>query len=134
MGLLALLMGLVMPSLMRSSERASHRANLRKLASALRAARSEAVTRGVRVRLFLDLKTGHYQLEGSGRQGDLTGMRLVDSRLVWEDQERGRGYVAFYGDGSSSGAELVLEEPNGQRHLIAVKPITGKVGLDIPTE
>jgi general secretion pathway protein H len=134
MALLALLVGLVLPSLMRSSERASYRANLRKLSSALRAARSEAVSRGQRVRLFLNLKTGHFQLEGSGIQGDLPGMRLADARLVWEDQEAGRGYVAFYGDGSSSGAKLMLEEPNGQRHLIAVQPITGKVSLDIPEE
>jgi general secretion pathway protein H len=131
MALMALLMGLVLPSLMGSWERESHRANLRKMTSALRTARSEAVTRSQRVRLFLNLKSGRFRLEGSDQQGELTGMRLADAHLVWEDQERSQGYVAFYGDGSSSGAELVLEEPNGRRHLIEVQPITGKVGLAI---
>jgi general secretion pathway protein H len=129
MALIALLVGLVLPGLMRSWERASSRANIRKLTSALRLARSEAATQGHRVRLFLNLKNGRFQVEGARQQGELTGMRLTDVQLVWEDQEKRRGYIAFYGDGSSSGGKLVLEEPTGQRHLIEVQPITGKVTL-----
>jgi general secretion pathway protein H len=129
--LLALLVGLVLPSLMRSWERAGSRANIRKLTSALRLARSEAATQGHRVRLFLNLKNGRFQVEGSKQQGELTGMRLVDPHLVWEDQEKRQGYIAFYGDGSSSGGKVVLEEPTGKRHLIEVQPITGRVDLAI---
>jgi general secretion pathway protein H len=131
MALLALLVGLVLPSLLRSWERAGSRANLRKLTSALRLARSEAATQGHRVRLFLNLKNGRFQVEGSKQQGELKGIRLTDVHLVWEDQEKSQGYVAFYGDGSSSGGQVVLEEPTGQRHLIKVQPITGKVDLAI---
>jgi general secretion pathway protein H len=129
MALMALLVGLVLPGLMGSWERAGSRANLRKLTSALRLARSEAATQGHRVRVFLNLKNGRFQVEGSKQQGELTGMRLTDARLVWEDQEKSRGYIAFYGDGSSSGGKVVLEEPAGQRHLMEVKPVTGKVHL-----
>lgn len=131
MALIALLVGLVLPSLMRSWERAGSRANLRKLTSALRLARSEAATQGHRVRLFLNLKNSRFQVEGSKQQGELTGMRLTDVHLVWEDQDKSQGYIAFYGDGSSSGGKVVLEEPSGQRHLIEVQPITGKVNLAI---
>jgi general secretion pathway protein H len=131
MALLALLVGLVLPGLLRSWERAGTRANLRKLTSALRLARSEAATQGHRVRLFLDLKDGRFQLEGTGQIGVLTGMRLTDAQLVWEDQEKRRGYIAFYGDGSSSGGKVVLEESTGQRHHIEVQPVTGKVELAI---
>jgi general secretion pathway protein H len=129
MALLALLVGLVLPGLMRSWERAGSRANLRKLTTALRLARSEAATQGLRVRLFLNLKNGRFQVEGSKQWGELTGMRLTDVHLVWEDQEKNQGYIAFYGDGSSSGGKMALEEPTGQRHLIEVQPITGKVNL-----
>jgi general secretion pathway protein H len=128
-GLMALLLGLVMPSLLRSWEREKDRATLRELTAALRAARSEAVTRSLRVRLFLDLKTGRYRLEGSNLGGALTGLSLMDARLVWQNLERTQGYIAFYGDGSSSGGNLALLEPSGHRYLLEVKPITGKVSL-----
>jgi general secretion pathway protein H len=131
MALLALLVGLVLPSLMHSWERAGARANIRKLSSALRLARSEAATQGRQVRLFLNLKTGRFSVEGSNFQGELTGLRLAEVQLVWEDRDKTRGYVAFYGDGSSSGGQVVLLEPTGQRHLIKVQPITGRVDLAI---
>jgi general secretion pathway protein H len=131
LALLGLLVGLVLPGLMRSWERAGSRANLRKLTSALRLARSEAATRGQRVRLFLNLQNGRFHVEGSQQQGELTGLRLTDPHLVWEDQEKSRGYVAFYGDGSSTGGRVILEEPTGQRHLIEVNPVTGKVVLEV---
>ena len=38
-------------------------------------------------------------------------MKLTDARLVWQDQEKQHGYVAFYGDGSSSGGKLRLDGP-----------------------
>ena len=129
LALMALLLGLVLPSLLRSWEREKNRAALRELTAALRTARSEAVTRGRKVRLFLNLKTGRYRLEGSTREGTLTGMSLTDARLVWEDPEKGQGYIAFFGDGSSSGGKLALVEPTGRRYLLEVEPITGKVSL-----
>ncbi len=131
MALLAILVGLVLPGLMGSWERAGARANIRKLASALRLARSEAATHGCRVRLFLDVKSGRFNVEGSHQQGALTGLHLAEPQLVWEDRDKAQGYVAFYGDGSSSGGKVIIEEPSGQRHLIKVQPITGRVDLAI---
>jgi general secretion pathway protein H len=127
--LMTLLLGLVLPSLFRSWEREKSRAALRGLAVALRTARSEAVTEGHRTRLFLDLKTGRFWLEGSERAGRLTGLGLADAKLVWQNPGRSQGYIAFYGDGSSSGGQLVLTEATGHRNLLEIKPITGKVSL-----
>jgi general secretion pathway protein H len=131
LALMTLLMGLVLPSLLRNWEREKSRATLRELASVLRTARSEAVVRSQRIRLFLNLKTGRYWLEGSERVRGLTGLTLVDARLVWQNPEKRQGYIAFYGDGSSSGGKLVLVETTGRRHLLEVKPITGKVSLGL---
>jgi general secretion pathway protein H len=128
LGLMTLLMGLVLPSLVRSWEREKNRATLRELIATLRTARSEAVTRGLKVRLFLNLKSGRYRLEGSAQEGTLKGMGLTDARLVWQDPEKSQGYIAFFGDGSSSGAKLTLVEP-GRLYLLEVEPITGKVSL-----
>lgn len=130
LALLALLMGLVLPGLLRSWEKAGVRANLRQFSLALRLARSEAVTRGNRVRLFLSLPDSSYSVENTSTRGDLRGLKLEGVRLVWQDQEKNVGYVAFYGDGSSSGGRIILVEPTGQRHLVQVQPITGRVDLD----
>jgi general secretion pathway protein H len=129
LALMALLMGLVFPSLFQSWQREKTRAALRGLAVALRTARSEAVTSSNRVRVFLDLRTGRYWLEGMERGGSLTGLSLVEPRLVWLDPDKSQGYVAFYGDGSSSGGRLVLQETTGRKNLLEIKPITGKVSL-----
>ena len=129
LGLMALLLGLVLPGLLRSWEREKNRVALRELTAALRTARSEAVTQGRKVRLFLNLKTGRYRLEGSTREGTLTGMSLNDARLVWQNPEKSQGYIVFFGDGSSSGGKLALVEPTGRRYLLQVEPITGKVSL-----
>lgn len=130
LALMTLLMGLVLPSLVRSWEREKNRATIRDLTATLRTARSEAITRGFKVRLFLNLKSGRYRLEGSAREGILTGVRLTDARLVWQDPEKSQGYIAFFGDGSSSGGKLMLVEPTGRRYILEVKPITGKVSLE----
>jgi general secretion pathway protein H len=127
--LMALLLGLVLPGLLHSWEREKNRATLRELTAALRTARSEAITRGGKVRLLLNLKTGHYRLEGSTLEGILTGVSLTDARLVWDNPEKTQGYMVFFGDGSSSGGKLALVEPTGRRYLLEVEPITGKVSL-----
>ena len=129
LALMALLLGLVLPGLLHSWEREANRATLREFAITLRTARSEAVTRGLKVRLFLSLKTGRYRLEGTTREGALTGVSLTGAQLVWQNPEKSQGYIAFYGDGSSSGGKLALVEPTGRRYLLEVEPITGKVSL-----
>jgi general secretion pathway protein H len=129
LALMGLLLGLVLPGLINSWQRESNRATLREFTTTLRTARSEAVTRGYKVRLFLNLKTGRYRLEGSTREGALTGVKLTDAQLVWQNPEKSQGYIAFYGDGSTSGGTLALAEPTGRRYLLEVEPITGKVSL-----
>jgi prepilin-type N-terminal cleavage/methylation domain-containing protein len=129
LALLALMLGLVLPGLQRSFKRERDRATVRQLVVALRSGRSAAATSRERVRLFLDLNTGRYRLEGSGRGGELSGMRPAEAHLVWQDQGRRQGYIAFYGDGSSSGGYLALVDQSGQRHSLQVEIITGKVTL-----
>ena len=129
LALLALLLGLVLPGLQRNIARERDRANLRQLTAALRLARSQATTTRQRVRLFVNRDTGKYWLEGTNRQGVLTGMRLGDTRLVWQDRTRRQGYIAFYGDGSSSGGKLALQDSTGRHYDLEVEIITGRVTL-----
>jgi prepilin-type N-terminal cleavage/methylation domain-containing protein len=129
LGLMVLVLALVLPGLRQSYVRERDRANLRGLVVALRAARSEAATNRRRVRVFVDLQTGQYRLEGSPQRGQLTGMKMSGVRLVWQDQVKQHGYVAFYGDGSSSGGRLRLVDPAGVPYKVDVEVITGRVTL-----
>jgi general secretion pathway protein H len=129
LALLGLMLALVLPGLQRTLQRQRARAGLRQLATTLRLARSEAATTHRRERVFLNMKTRRYQLEASGRQGEFPALKPAEARLVWQSPERQQGYIAFYGDGSSSGGRLVLVEDGGRRHLLEVAVITGKVSL-----
>lgn len=131
MALLALLMGLVLPGLIRTVKKERDRANLRQFTTVLRLARSQAATSHQRIRVFLNKENGRYWLEGSNRQGVLAGMRLGDTRLVWEGVDRRQGYIAFYADGTSSGGKLVMTDPTGRVYNLEVEIITGKVTLKI---
>lgn len=130
LGLMALLMGLVVPSMYGAWHRAKERANLRELMTTMRTARSLAASRHQRVRVFLDLEAGRYRLEGTSRIGQLSRrFRLEDAHLVWQDRGARQGYIAFYGDGSSSGGHLTLTDPGGNRQVLEVEILTGKVTL-----
>ncbi len=133
LGLLTLIMALVLPSFRGGVERQQMRASLRHLIGSLRTARSQAATQRQRVRVFLDLQGGGYRLEGSTQDwGRLKGVRVTDAHLVWEDRNPAtrRGYIAFYGDGSSSGGFLALSDAAGRTLNIRVDIITGQVILE----
>ena len=129
LALMGLMFGLVLPGLYRSWQRERDRAGLRQLVVALKAARSAAATSHQRVRVFLDLKAGRYRVEGTGRGGELAGIRLTDAHLVWQSRDQRQGYIAFYGDGSSSGGFLALVTPMGLQQVLEVEIITGRVTL-----
>lgn len=130
MALLTVIMGLVVPTMFGTWHREQEKASLRQLMITLRSARSLAATTHQRVRVFLDLSGGRYRVEGASRVGELSrGFRLGDAHLVWQDREARQGYIAFYGDGSSSGGYLVLTDKGGVKQVIDVEIITGKVSL-----
>ena len=134
MALLTLVMGLVVPSMYGSWQRERDRASLRELMTTLRNARSLAANRHQRVRVFLDLSSGRYRLEGTSRAGQLSrNFHLGDAHLVWQDRDVRQGYIAFYGDGSSSGGYLALKDRGGRSQLLDVEIITGKVSLKSPS-
>ena len=129
LALVSLLLGLMVPSFQHTISREQDRANIRQLATVLRLARSQAATKHLRVRVFVNKQSGRYWLEGSKHNGGLAGMRLGDTRLVWEGVDRRQGYIAFYADGTSSGGKLVITDPTGRPYNLEVEIITGKVTL-----
>ncbi|MFP3867521.1 MAG: GspH/FimT family pseudopilin [Desulfobacteraceae bacterium] len=131
LALMVLIMGLVLPGLRRSWEKEKTRGSLRELAATLRAARSTAATERQRIRVFFDLQAGRYWVENIPRQGSWPPrLQVGDAHLVWQNPEARQGYIAFYGDGSSSGGRLELFDPDGQHYRLDVKVITGRVRFD----
>ena len=130
LALIALMMGLVAPNFYGSWLRERDRAAVRQLMTTMRTARSLAATRHQRVRVFIDLARGRYQLEGAPQSVSVSqNFRLGEAHLVWQDRETRRGYVAFYGDGSSSGGYLALVDRGGKIQVLDVEILTGRVRL-----
>lgn len=128
--LMSLMLGLVVPGFYSSWQREQMRASVRQFAAALRLAQSTAITHRHRVRVFMNLTAGRYWLEGVARAGRLpVGTKVYEAHLVWQDQGRCQGYIAFYSDGSSSGGYLNLQSPQGQRYLLQIDRITGRVTI-----
>jgi len=128
LALLTLFLGLVAPNFFRGWENFRTKSTLRQMAATLRSARSLAVLEHRRVRVLVDLNLASFRLEGATRGHHWPGhLRLLEAHLVWEEPTARRGYIAFYGDGSSSGGYLALQEASGRRHFLDVEIITGKV-------
>lgn len=129
LAIISLLLGLVLPGMYRSWMRERERASVRQLIVGLKTARSAAATEHRRVRVFIDIKSGRYRLEGfTGIRELASGVRINDAHLVWQDLEKRQGYIAFYGDGTSSGGKLALMGLTGSQ-VLEVEIITGKVSL-----
>jgi general secretion pathway protein H len=129
LAVMSLLLGLVLPGMYRTWMREKERASLRQLTVSLKAARSAAATQHRRIRVFVDIKSGRYRVEGLVGTGELApGVSIKDAHLVWQDMEKRRGFIAFYGDGTSSGGKLALTGLTGSQ-ILEVEIITGKVSI-----
>ncbi|PIQ97307.1 MAG: hypothetical protein COV67_04935, partial [Nitrospinae bacterium CG11_big_fil_rev_8_21_14_0_20_56_8] len=133
--LVGLIAGLVTPIVASTLDRIELQSAARKLNSALRWARSEAVTRKTRFAFQGDIEHGRYWLtnattEQNSHVEDLkTGIRMALFVNQSEPVSAGKFQIVFYPQGSTSGGTLYLEtgEPGKpeDRYAISVDPVTG---------
>jgi general secretion pathway protein H len=100
----------------------------RQVASAFRAARERAITRGRLEVVMVDVASGAWVAPGAVRRQLPRGVRAV---LFTEDTDvdgNARGLIRFYPDGSSSGGGLSIEA-GGLRYDILVDWLTGGVTI-----
>jgi len=103
------------------------RAATRDIASALRYARGQALSRGREAVFSLDVDRHSYQV--SGRRKDYTLPTSVQLGLFTAETElssEGQGSIRFYPDGSSTGGRVSVEAA-GKRRLVDVNWLTGAV-------
>jgi len=121
--LLGIIAVLVAPGLGGSLENAKLKTASRELLAALRVQRSEAITQGKIITLRFAGDEPSYRVNG-GRVALAEGLSVVYQAA----SETGSHRLAFYPDGSSSGALLQLRLGEGLRY-IRIDWLTGAVSL-----
>jgi general secretion pathway protein H len=101
----------------------------RKVAAALRLARSDALTTRTEATVTIDLERRSFSVSGDQREHALP--RQADIKLFTADQEvvsETKGAIRFYGDGTSTGGRVTISE--GERKFeVDVDWLTGRVRI-----
>jgi general secretion pathway protein H len=128
LAIMGLLLG-VMPSLMAGGRSSRElRAATNDLITALREARSSAVSQGKPAAVDIDANGGSYRTAAGAVHRLPRGIAVAVIASEEKRQDPARGPIRFFADGSSTGGGLHLT--GGDRHLtILVEWLTGRVSL-----
>ncbi len=140
---IGLIAGLTTPFVMSTLDRVTHQAEAREIASALRYARSEAITRKTVLAFNGDIESGEYWLAHADASRS-SNVRNLDSRFrmvrVTSNEERvdnGTFAVKFYPMGNSSGGIVRIEkhplEKSNTAYAISIDPVTGSSKIEQKT-
>jgi general secretion pathway protein H len=126
--LAALLLALVPPRLSGALAAAEIRSAARELASALRYARSRAVTRHAEVLLTLDTERRRYRVSGSRWRALPEDLQLKLTTARSERRSRGVGSIRFYPDGTGTGGQIALGS-GARGFVVDVSWLTGRIAI-----
>jgi len=107
------------------------RGSVRQLASGLRAARSEAITRQVEGTVTVDLEARRFQVSGRAREGQLPDAESVEIKLYTAQEELvddSIGRIRFFPDGSSTGGHVSMMDERVE-YRVNVDWLTGRVDI-----
>jgi general secretion pathway protein H len=122
------MVGIVGTSFYKTWQREQLKMNYRQVAGILRQARSDAVAQNRKVLVRFDLLEQRYWVENFSKEPQsLPPVIAETATLVWQDQSRRRGFITFYGDGSSSGGRLTFSGPNQLSFALEIDRITGQI-------
>lgn len=108
------------------------RGTARDMAAALRFAHSEAISRNKAVEFRMDPESREFAVTGDPRVRRVPdGIRVSMKRPDTAGAPAEIGVVRFFPDGSSNGAEIMLESDKARYH-IGVEWLTGRVRLSDP--
>lgn len=134
--LMGLVAGLVMPALGGVLDRTQRNAAAREIASAMRYARSQAVSAKTATAFVADFEMNRYWLENLGTE-ERSSVRFLPREIVFREFSSGDGQradgtvsIVFFPRGNTSGGTLVLAPPQDRDHpirfAIRVDPVTGR--------
>lgn len=141
--LIAILTAMILPEMRGTFEDAVLRATARKLVSAMNLAHSRAVSLQQVHRIVFDAGAGQFTVERAARGEEgrgyvaLTdvpgGGGQLDKRInidVRRNSEAERHIVAFYPDGTSDAAQIVLRDREGFQLGLRLNSITARVSVE----
>ncbi|MDD2769520.1 MAG: GspH/FimT family pseudopilin [Methylococcus sp.] len=131
LGLGAILMAVAVPNVIPAIESAQLSSASRDVASGLRFARGQALSRRQEVRFTLDVPAHLYQVSTRPKVFGLpsaVALRLFTAS--GEVEGEGRGSIRFFPDGSSTGGRVTLEAA-GRKRLIDVNWLTGRISSSV---
>lgn len=143
--LIGLIAGLTTPFLGSTLDRAKGQSEVRKIASALRYARSQAISQKTPFAFKANMDNKQYWLveaktnELAGRAVAL-GKEISITQFTGQNETRIEGEfdIVFYPQGNSSGGSINLETTvsgkPGPRYSITLDPVTGKPYVDEETQ
>ncbi|MEW6037104.1 MAG: GspH/FimT family pseudopilin [Pseudomonadota bacterium] len=127
LGIGAILMAVAVPNVIPAIEAAQLGSAARDVASGLRFARGQALSRRQEVRFTLDVPGRRYRVSTRPKVFGLpsaVGLRLFTA--AGEAEGEGVGSILFFPDGSSTGGRVTLEAA-GRKRLIDVNWLTGRI-------
>ncbi|UZR28674.1 GspH/FimT family pseudopilin [Methylococcus mesophilus] len=127
LGIGAILMAVAVPNVMPAIEAAQLSSAARDVASGLRFARGQALSRRQEVRFTLDVPGHRYRVSTRPKVFGLpSGVGLKLFTASGEVEGEGVGSILFFPDGSSTGGRVTLEAA-GRKRLIDVNWLTGRI-------
>jgi len=129
---LALAAGVVVPAIGRSADTLRLRAEVAGVASFLRAAREQAITREMPYEVGVDSEASVLVLRVSaGDAGQsapaVRATKRLSPRLRLEADPPSARVITFFPQGLSSGGRFRIEAPGAVVYLVTVDPVTGRV-------
>jgi len=123
------LMAVAVPNFGPAVARAQLYAATRDVASGLRHARGQALTRGREATFELDVDRHRYRVTGRKKAYTLPDpVRLSLYTAETETVDEGTGRIRFFSDGSATGGRVTLEG-GGQKRMVDVSWLTGEVRI-----
>ncbi|QJD30701.1 GspH/FimT family pseudopilin [Methylococcus geothermalis] len=127
LGIGTILLAVAVPNVMPAIEAARLSSAARDVASGLRFARGQALSRRQEVRFTLDVAGHRYQVSTRPKAFGLpSAVALKLFTASGEVEGEGVGSIRFFPDGSSTGGRVTLEAA-GRKRLIDVNWLTGRI-------
>lgn len=133
MVIMALVLGLVATSMSRSISGAEAREAGRKMVSALRYTRTQAILQKSEQVFTVNLESRSYMAPGRAAVSLPEGVELTLITAASEQVEEDIGRIRFFPDGGSTGGRVDLNV-NGREYIVNVAWLTGETSLEIPNE
>jgi type II secretion system protein H len=138
--LMSLIAGLTVPFVASTLDRIKLQSEVRKIASALQYARSEAISKKTLYTFNIDIDENQYSL-GIPKQEEITPpkqidetVRILDYQKTDETLTEGAFMILFYPRGNSSGGTLrfisINDKDEENIYVVNIDPITGKPKIE----